>query len=452
MASYRPPGVTVKFVENPSTALLPTGLRIPCIIATGLTTKLVKNVQVTRGTGGGGTADTIPDTSLAADVSSVVSVGDFPDLKQYVENTDWRQVGNTILWISNGQAPTGGNAYYVTYREPKETADYNSGVLYTSLQDVANDFGDPLISGVLNPITAAAKLCFDNGAPVVMLIQPTTGSQSDLQTAIDSAKNEDIDVLVVPQACNTTLDNYVKNHVLTESSPQVRHERVWFRSSDGMSDAVTTVRATAVGVKHERVTVLAPPAFVSTFKDATTTLDQDLLLPSGYLAAAYAGLVCNPVYDAATPLTRKSLVSVKNLSTFDYTQVNKDQLGGDGVTVIENNKGDIRIRHALTTDPTNVNTLTQSVVFIKDNIRKDLRGLLDSAYIGSKIDDSLKSRVAATVGAFLRQKVRDTIIKDYRNVKVNQDANDPRILTVTFDLSPVYPAEFLDITISLFVS
>lgn len=446
---YRQPGVYVRIIDNPGTALLPPGLRIPCIVATGLNTKPVKNIPVTRGTGGGGTADTISGTSAASEVFSISAVGDFPDLKQYKENTDWRQVGNTVLWISGGQAPSASSIYYVSYKTPKATADYNTGALYTSINDVRNDFGDELISGIITPITIAAKLCFDNGAPAVMLIQPSTGSQSDIQTAIDAAKIEDVDLMVVPQACNTTLNNYMKNHVLTQSSPSVRHERVWFRSADGLSDATTTIQAYATGMAHERVTVLAPPAFVSTFRDSITTADQDMILPSSYLAAAYAGIVANPSNDAATPLLRQSFVGVKNLSTFNYTQVDKDNLGANGVTVIDNYKGTFRVRDALTSDITNVNTLTQSVVFIKDNVRKELRTLLDSAYIGSKIDDSLASRVSASIEAFLRQKVADTIIKAFRNIKVSQDSTDPRTLNVTFDIAPIYPATYIDITISL---
>lgn len=448
MAQYRPPGVNITIIDNPGNALLPAGLRIPCIVATGLTTKLVPNVAVTRDSG---QTDTVPSTTSSSQVSNITAVGDFPDLKQYTENVDWRQVGNTILWISGAQAPTAGATYFLTYRTPKASTDYNNGTIYTSIQDVRTDFGDELINGVLTPVTAAAKLCFDNGAAVVMIIQPSTGSQSDLQTAIDAAKLDDIDVLVVPQACNTTLDNYVKAHVLTQSSPSVRHERVWFRSSDGMSDAVTTVQAAALGSIHERVTVMAPPAFVTTFKDAITTQDQDILLPAGYLAAAYAGIVANPNNDAATPLTRKSFVNVKSLSTFNYTETDKNNLGGSGVTVIEENRGAFRVRHALTTDTTNVNRLTQSVVFIKDNVRKELRELLDASFIGAKIDLSLPSRMSATIDAFLRQKQRDEIIKSFRNIQVVQDTVDPRTVRVTFDIAPIYPAEFIDVVISLFV-
>jgi hypothetical protein len=448
MANYRPPGVNVTIVDNPANALVPGGIRIPCIVATGLNTSIVPNVAVTRGSG---TTDTIPDTTALSDVSSILTVGDFPDLGQYKENVDWRQTGNIIVWINGGQAPSTGATYYTSYRAPKAAAVFNKGVIYTSLQDVRNDFGNELINGIVTPITTAAKLCFDNGAAAVMIIQAQTASQTDLESALDAAKIEDVDLIVAPQMCNTTLDNYVKAHVLTESSPQLRHERVWFRSADGLSDSVTTIRAYAQGMAHERVTVMAPPAFVTTLQDSVTTNDQDVLLPSGYLAAAYAGIVADPGNDAATPLTRKSFVGVKNLSSFNYTETNKNMLGAAGVTVVDNYRGTFRIRHALTTDTTNVNRVTQSVVFIKDNIKKELRQLLDSSFIGSKIDESLPSRIAASIDAFLKQKVSDTIVKSYRNIAVVQDTVDPRTLKITFDVSPIYPLEYVDITVALIV-
>lgn len=453
--AYRLPGVSVVIVDNPGNALLPPGLRIPCIVATGLTTLPQKNNQLTRGAG---STDTIPNTISSAivgavngTVSSITSVGDFPDLSQYVANVDYRQVDNTIVWIGGGNAPVLGATYYASTSTPKPSAFFNNPITYTSLNDVRNDMGAELINGIVNPVTAAAKMCFDNGAAFVMIVQPPTAGNGDMQNAIDAAKQADVDIVVVPQACNTTLDNYVKGHVLGQSAPSVRHERVWFRSADGTSDAVTTIMGYAGGMAHERVTVMAPPAFVTTFTDSVTTQSQDVLLPSAYLAAGYAGIVANPSADAATPLTRKSFVNVKSLSSFNYTSVDKLNLGGAGVTVVESNRGAFRIMQALTTDTTNVNRATQSVVFIKDNVRKDLRTLLDSSFIGAKIDASLASRISSTIDAFLRTKQHDVIIKSYRNIQVVQDSVDPRTLRITFDIAPIYPAEYIDVTISLFV-
>jgi hypothetical protein len=422
-----------------------------CIVATGLSTKPVNDVAIVRGVG---TSDVIPNTASAGLVSSLVLAGDFPQLAQYNLGVDFQLSSDctSVVWLNGGQAPKVGNTYYVTYRTPKVPTDYDKGVIYTSLQDVRTDMGSELINGVVTPITAAAKFAFDNGASAVLLIQAVSAAQTDLENALDAAKLEDVDLIIAPQMCNTTLDQYVRAHVLTQSAPSNRHERVWFRSADGMSDAVTTIAAAAQGMATERVTVMAPPAFNATLHDSVTDNDEQLLFPSGYMAAMYAGVVTDPANDPATPMTRQPLVGIDNLSTFNYQETDKDILGGAGVTVVDNFQGVFKIRQGLTTDTTNVNTVTQSVVFIKDNIAKDLRTLLDQTYIGSKIDASLPSRMYGTIAAFLKQKVNDDIIVDWGNIIVQQDSTDPRTMNVSFRIYPVYPTEYVDVTISLAVA
>lgn len=443
MPTYRSPGVTITEIPNPSAGTLPAGFRIPGLVATGRTTKLNKNTAVVKGSTNG--ADTVVTGST---VVRIDSVGDVPDLAQYVEGVDWRQVGNTVQWISTGQQPTTGATYYVSWQKAKVAADYLP-TLYVSLQDVRNDYGNELEAGVQTAIPIAAKFLFDNGAPLVIVGQALTASQTDIQTAIDNMKSQDIDVLLVPQATNTTLTQYVRNHVITQSAPSIRHERVFITSADALSDTTTTITNKATTNSNERVWVLAPPSFTTTLRDATYKADQNLLLPSTYQAAAYAGVVCNPNYDAASPLTRKTIVDVDNLSSFNYLESEKDYLGSNGVTVVESAQGGIRIRHALTTDLTNVNTATPSVVLIKDNIKKTLRPLLDRTYIGTKITARTPADVTSTIKTFLEQKISDQIIVEYRNISVVQDAIDPRTLNVRFDIKPAYPLEFIDVQFSL---
>jgi hypothetical protein len=336
----------------------------------------------------------------------------------------------------------------VSWTRAKVSTDYLP-VLYTNIKDVRDNYGNELEAGIPYAIPIAARLMFDNGAPSIVIAQATTGSNSDLQTAIDAMKNQDIDILIVPQSTNTTLTNYVRAHVLTQSAPSLAHERIAITSADGFSDATTTIVNKAVTAFNERVWLVAPPSFVYTLKDATYQQDQDVFLPSTYLAAAYAGTATNPNFDAASPLTRRSLVGPKNLSTFNYLESDKDYLGQNGVAIVETGPGGFRIRHAVTTDNTNVNTVTASVILIKDHIRKTLRPLLDKQYIGTKITAGTPSAVATTITTYLEQKITDQIIVNYRNVSVTQDATDPRTLNVKFDILPVYPLEFVDVSFSL---
>ncbi len=443
-STYRSPGVFIQEVPNPAVGALPAGFRLPGLVATGRTTTVVKNTAVTKGVSNG--TDTIPSDGNT--VVSIVSVGDSPDLVQYVAGTDFNHVNGAISWISGGQQPTTAATYYVTWRKAKASTDYLP-TLYTNMQDVRDDYGNELEAGIINSIPIASKMLFDNGAPGVVIAQATTGSQSDLQTAIDNMKSQDIDVLLVPQATNTTLWQYVRQHVIAQSGPAVRHERVFITSADGFSDATTTIANKAVTLAQERMWVIAPPSFTATLKDATYQTDQVVFLPSTYLACGYGGVVTNPNFDAATPWTRKTIVGADTLSTFNYLESDKDYLGSFGVTVVENAVGGTRIRHAVTTDRTNVNTVTASVVMIKDHIKKTLRPLLDRQYIGTKITARTPAEVATTVTTFLEGKISDQIIVSYRNVSVAQDAIDPRTINIRFDIKPVYPLEFVDVSFSL---
>lgn len=440
---YRAPGVYIQDVQNPAFGALPAGFRVPGLVATGKSTLPVKNTPITKGSANG--TDTIPTSGLT--VVAVTVVGDTPDTSQYKSGIDYNSVNNTIVWINGGQQPTTGATYYVSWTRAKVAAEFLP-MQFTNLKDVRDAYGNELESGVYNAIPTAANLLFQNGAPAVIIAQAVTAAVTDLQNAIDNMKVQDIDVLVVPQATNSALWQYVRGHVLTQSSPSVRHERVFLTGPDGFSDAITTIAAKATSIAHERMWLLAPPSIVVTLRDAITLTDQDVFLPAQYMAAALAGAVTNPSEDAATPITRRSIVGIKNLSTFNYQQSDKDYLGAAGVMVI-NDTPNIQVRHAITTDTTNVNTVTASVVLIKDNVKKTLRPLLDKAYIGTKITSRTPSEVATTITTFLEQKITDQIIVAYRNISVVQDAIDPRTINIKFDIKPVYPLEFIDVSFSL---
>lgn len=444
MATYIGPGVTITEVPNPAMGALPAGFRIPGLVGTGDTKLPVKNTAVVKGSTN--STDTI---NIGADtLVSISAIGDVPDLEQYIEGVDWRQIGSTVQWISGGQQPTTGATYYVSWYKAKVASDYLP-IMYTSIKDVNDAYGYALNAGVVNCIPTAAKFLFDNGASAIVIAQAETASNTHLQTAIDNLKVEDIDAIVVPQATNSTLSQYIRAHVLTQSAPAVRHERVYITGADGYSDTMQTIAGKGVLFASERTWVMAPPSFVTTLRDAVYQTDQDVMLPSTYMAAMWAGVVCNPSYDAASPQTRKSLVGINNLSTHNYASSTKDYLGANNITVVELSSGGHRIRHGVTTDGTNANTVTAQVVLIKDNIRKTLRPLLDKTYIGTKITERTPSQITSTIKTFLEQKISEEIIVLYKNVTVAQDVADPRTMNVRFDVKPAYELDWINVTFSL---
>lgn len=452
--AYRAPGVRIQEVPNLALAGQPAGVRIPAVAGTAITTTKVSDATLTKGTSN--STESIVDP-LQTTVLGVTAVGDVPGLSQYKYGTDYLVVNNNVVWQSGGTQPSTGAAYYVTYLKAKDAAAYNSPNLWFSIQDVRNTFGPELTNGVVNPVTTAALKMFENGAAAVMIVQATTGSQTDLQTAIDALQGQDVDVVLVPQATNSTLQNYLKTHVLTQSAPAVGHERFTIITGtlNGLSPSLTEQTGRADAMATKRVIIVSPPAQILTLRDSATNSDRDVLVPSTYAGgAAFAGLMTNANYDPAEPLTRKPITGVASLSNFNYLPSQMDNLAVRGITVLENISGSIRVRQALTTGTGNINDLTVSVALIIDNIRKDTRTQLDRQFIGTKILTSTPSAVATAIKALLEQKVKDKIIADFdeSSISVEQDQTDPRTLNVSFAVAPVYPAEYIDVTFSLFVA
>lgn len=449
---YRRPGVYTLEVANPNLLALTGPNRLAAFVGTGDTTVLVSDVAITKGASGA--TDAIP--SEGQTVLSIERVGDYPTTSTYNDfadrptGFDFTQVNNGLSWASAVNQPTTGAIYYVSYRIAKDAISGYAATIYTSLADVRTALGSEVTNGVLtSPLTAAAKLAFDNGATSILIVQATTGSNADLQTAIDKLNQEDVDLVIVPQATNTTLQNYLKLHVTNQSSPSQRHERVTFLSGTALTNSVAEMTGMAASFASKRVTMLAPSAIITTFTDSANTQDLDMLLPSTYAAAAYAGNCTNPDFDVAEPRTRKALAGITNLSTFNYTATQKDLLGGGNVTVLETVSGVITIRHAVTTDNTNVNTLTQSVVFQIDDFNKNLRLLLDKTYIGTKITSQTPSAIATTIEKFGTQRKAEQLIANIRGIAVVQDTTDPRTMKVTYSLAPIYPDEYIDISFTL---
>lgn len=446
-ATYRSPGVYITEVPNPAVGSLPNGFRLPGLVATGNTTFPVPNTTVTKGTVNG--TDAIPTGGFT--LVDVSQVGDTPSTSQYIRGTDFNLVNGNLVWLPTGQQPSTGAIYYVSWKRAKVSTDYLP-IMYTNIRDVRSAYGFELSNGVVNPISTAADLMFQNGAPAIVIAQALTAAVTDIQTAVTAMGTQDIDVLVVPQSTNTTLTQFCRNSVLTQSSSALHHERIFITSADGFSDATTTIVAKAVLNGLDRFWMVVPPAFDVILQDAVTLNNQLVFLQGGYLAAAYAGVVCNPNADAATPLTRRSVAAITDLSSFNYLDTDMNFLSQNGVTVIQSAPGGFQVRHAVTTDTTNVNTFTASIRLIEDFIRKTLRPLLDKTYIGTKITSQTPSKVVSTITTYLTQQIANEIIVRFQGISVTQDTIDPRTLNVSFSIKPVYPCEFVDVSFSLLLS
>ena len=166
-------------------------------------------------------------------------------------------------------------------------------------------------------------------------------------------------------------------------------------------------------------------------------------------------MVCNPANDDAQPLLRQPIVGIDNLSSFNYQETDKNLLGSYGVTVI-NNDPPMYVRDALTTNITNVNTVTASVRVLTDYIIINLRSGLNRAFIGTKITSQTTAQIAGAVTTFMNNLLNppNQIIQAFLqgSLSVQQSTIDPRTINISFTFMPIYPLTYINVQMSLVTS
>lgn len=448
MSAYKSPGVFVKEVELPRPVTITGSPRVVGIVGKAETSYLVENAEVVKGVAGG--SDTITGT-VSGDVVSVVGVGSLPSLYDYTLTTDYTVSDNAISWAGAASEPTAGVTYYVTYYKLKSAAYYEPTTFY-DINDVRAINGNELDNQEVNELTLAAYLAFLHGASSVVCVQQNGTGTAAEQAAIDKLESQEIDILLAPGMTSTTLKSYIVAHLNKMNSYTEKKERIWITSAQYLDDSVTTIKALAASLDNENVVVVAPPSCDIILSDGTCNIDSTMTVSGSYMGAALAGIMCNPAYDEAEPLTRKIISGFDDLGV-TYKESEKNNLASSGVTVIDNENGTLRVRHALTTgDPNNVNKAELSVVSIKHQTIKDIRTALN-AYVGTKyVTTKTNALIAAAVKSFCDQKVSDEIYVSYRNISVTQDTTDTRIARVHFEFKPVTTTTYVEITFGLYIS
>jgi hypothetical protein len=447
------PGVFIEEIVNPALvgSASPAALNV-AIVAAGPLTFTVANAQITRGATAN-TADTIVDASgnsvSASDIVSITSVQDIPDVPKYAAGTDYLLTGNTIDWSPAGVEPEPGAIYFVTFVKNKG-AEFFTPIRYNNMNDVRSNYGSELEGGVLNQISASAKMIFDNGADSVIINQAAAASNSALLASLDQLKSEDVQVIVMPGATDTAVQNALKFHVEEQSSLTQKRERIGFTAPNGLTNTIGTISTQSEGLNSERMVNIAPPGIDVTFKDALSNVDQTIRVSSIYAGAAIAGRLGNSNISSAEPLTRKALLGIVGLDSSKYLESEMDALAGSGTLVLFNKDNAIRPRHQLTTDVSNVDKRELSVVIVKDRIRVFVREALDATFIGTQITGGTSNTIKQTIESLLDSQVGNLIVGK-RNVTAIQNSTDPTAIDVSFEIAPIRPLNYINISFTLFV-
>lgn len=398
----------------------------------------------------GGSFTLVVGQTFTTDAS--IPIRAVPGVEVTVFNTNNMNPGTTALvntYARSGAEPAIGDVYYVSYDYAKTDL---STQLFRELKKIQQNFGNPTPD---NPLSLAARLCLLNGAILIGLKQVLRAENSSQApggafiAAIDEqrkpiAGSVKPDV-IVPLGTDPTIFASLNQHCVFMSTPRQEGERIGVVGVAAGTNPLG-VQAIARGLNSELMLVGYPDSYVISVQDEQGNL-VDQLVDSTYMAAALAGTLTNSAFDVATPLTRRGIVGFKRLGRIlDPTEAN--QVAVAGVTIIEQVDTGMRVRHGLTTNVDTVITRTPSVTLTIHYVQQTMRRVLDP-YIGQKLTGSLLKSVENSMTGAFSQLVDQQVVQKVTGVEVTVDENDPTILRASAIYVPVFPLEYIVVTLSV---
>ena len=359
---------------------------------------------------------------------------------------------NTVLlntYNKSGNEPSNGDNYYVTFDKAK--IDYNIK-FFTEMRDVIKYYGPIEIN---NKLVVAANLAFINGAKAVALkqiLRTTGGSDASVQDYIDGidAFNEPLTnglrpTLIQPLSTDPAVHAYCKKSNAIQSSIRYRNERtsiIGFAVGTKFDDVIAECKSLAT----EKVTAAYPDGAILGISDNFGN-EVEYLVDGSLIAAAMSGLDCSPAYDIATPLTNKSIIGFKRLFR-RLDNVTAALVANSGCTVLEDRIGSISILMYLTTNMSNVITRDPRIIEVKHFVQQGVRRVL-SIYIGTKNLPRNIPQIQKTLDSYFKILKQSDIIVDYKGIKARQNDSDPSTVDVEAYYSPVFPLNWIVVTLNL---
>jgi len=337
-----------------------------------------------------------------------------------------------------------GDTVQITYQytDPK----YFDAYIFHDYDDVKNAYGDPFdrVTGAIqSELTLGAKLAFLNGAfqVVCVAVSPTTPSlptTSDYTAALDKLRDQPLVAIVVPCTGKQPLYSFVQQHVDSQSAN--RFERRALLGIDGTAVTVPSSQRiiNAQQILDQRIALVTPDRF----RYYSPELNNEIVLGGQFMAASLAGMTM--ALSAAQPLTHKRITGWAGVEELQ-AEGEKNLETQNGLLVVEKTRRQIiRVRHGVTTDPTDLNSREWSVIGQQDALTYRLRDYLEAAnLIGQPIYPYTLVNVKSSAEAALQSLIRDGLLVDYMGLKVRQLLTNPDVIEVSFGWLPAYPLNYI---------
>jgi hypothetical protein len=173
-------------------------------------------------------------------------------------------------------------------------------------------------------------------------------------------------------------------------------------------------------------------------------------IPGYYLAAAVAGIFVGQT-NVATPITNK-IVSGFNFVPNQIGQVDAatNYLPYGITTVFQKRDGNLWVLQGLTTNTTNWLSQEISLNAIGDQLANTISSALQSTnLIGGPLTANTASAALGEVQGQLTNAVSNGLIQSYQNLNYAVNAATPTTINITFQYSPTYPINYIQVTMSL---
>jgi hypothetical protein len=377
-------------------------------------------------------------------------------LKTEVVTTLGSTAGDTLIISTvrgSGDGPNVGEFYYVTFTTNKQPSDY-ALQLYTNPTLAYANYGQP---STINRLSLGIQLMVQNGVQtfgaIQVPVQPGTNlaSSADYIAALQQltsnlpGMNSKANV-VVPLSTDPTVHQALSRQLTTQATARYKGEAIGFV---GYSQFTTPAQASANAnsLLNQRMIAIGMPAAGILITNPTTGVAIEYLVEGPFMAAAMAGLNCNPANDVATTLTLQNLVGFSRL-LITYNDDTLNNMAANGLTLLLNNNGALLIRHYKTTNPQNTLVSEPTSTTIADYVAQQFRSNLQQ-FIGRKLVDSLVTDITVVSNGLLKNLVDLQIIAGYESLSVIQNSQDPTEVDVTVTFKPIFSLLYLSVTFTV---
>lgn len=250
------------------------------------------------------------------------------------------------------------------------------------------------------------------------------------ETALQEIENSDIQI-VVPFSTNIDVQKKVKAHLPIAARAGFERNAWMGTSSDQTLAQVRSGWTTTLNDRN--IAVVAQDIKVSRPDGRTVQLDPR------YLALVLAGMQAgSPV---ATPLTRKRPDLVDVVTTYWHPNRDAETAIKNGLVNLSYDSQGWRIERSVTSYMTDNNPIYSEVSANEsaNTSVRTLRSVLD-AKIGTRVLSSSRGAIEALVKQNLEQQVRDTVIKAFKDIVV-EDLGDT--FRVNYTMAAIEPLNFI---------